>query len=219
MTRVQWVRRVLKPAVFLGALVPLGLLIQDTAQGQLGANPIEELTHRTGLTAITLLMATLAITPARRLLGMSALIGLRRMLGLLAFSYASLHLLIYVLDQSLFAGVGLSPAVIVEDIAKRPYITVGFTTFLLLLPLAVTSTNGWVRRLGGKRWQRLHRLVYVAASGAVFHFLWLVKADVRLPAIYGVVLVTLLGFRMVDGRLKRRRKTARNEATAMAVGT
>ena len=136
------------------------------------------------------------------------------MLGLLAFSYASLHLLIYVLDQSLFAGTGISPAAIVEDIAKRPYITVGFTTFLLLLSLAVTSTNGWVRRLGGKRWQRLHRLVYVAAAGAVFHFLWLVKADVRLPAIYGVVLVALLGFRMVDRRLNRRRQTARNEATA-----
>jgi sulfoxide reductase heme-binding subunit YedZ len=196
-----------KPAAIVLALVPLGLLLRDTFGGDLGSNPIETLTHRTGLTAITLLGITLAVTPATRLLRLPALVQLRRVLGLLAFSYATLHFLIYLADQTVFAGQGLSLAAVGEDVAKRPYITVGFATFLLLIPLAVTSTKGWVKRLGGGRWQRLHQLVYVAAAGAVFHFLWLVKADTRLPAVYGIVVVALLGYRLAVRRRAPRKRT------------
>jgi sulfoxide reductase heme-binding subunit YedZ len=196
-----------KPAAIVLALVPLGLLLRDTFGGDLGSNPIETLTHRTGLTAITLLVITLAVTPATRLLRLPALVQLRRVLGLLAFSYATLHFLIYLADQTVFAGQGLSLAAVGEDVAKRPYITVGFATFLLLIPLAVTSTKGWVKRLGGGRWQRLHQLVYVAAAGAVFHFLWLVKADTRLPAVYGIVVVALLGYRLAVRRRAPRKRT------------
>ncbi len=197
----------MKPAAIVLALVPLGLLLRDTFGGDLGSNPIETLTHRTGLTAITLLVITLAVTPATRLLRLPALVQLRRVLGLLAFSYATLHFLIYLADQTVFAGQGLSLAAVGEDVAKRPYITVGFATFLLLIPLAVTSTKGWVKRLGGGRWQRLHQLVYVAAAGAVFHFLWLVKADTRLPAVYGIVVVALLGYRLAVRRRAPRKRT------------
>ncbi len=197
----------MKPAAIVLALVPLGLLLRDTFGGDLGSNPIETLTHRTGLTAITLLGITLAVTPATRLLRLPALVQLRRVLGLLAFSYATLHFLIYLADQTVFAGQGLSLAAVGEDVAKRPYITVGFATFLLLIPLAVTSTKGWVKRLGGGRWQRLHQLVYVAAAGAVFHFLWLVKADTRLPAVYGIVVVALLGYRLAVRRRAPRKRT------------
>ena len=205
MTRVQLVRRVLQPTVFVAALVPLGLLVRDTMTAGLGANPVEEITHRTGLTAITLLMLTLAVTPVSQLLGAGWLMRVRRMLGLLAFTYAVLHFLTYVTDQTWLTGEGLSLAVVAEDVAERPYVTVGFATFLLLVPLAVTSTRGWVKRLGGKRWQRLHRLVYVAGAGAVLHFLWLVKADTRRPALYGLALVLLLGYRLVHRRVARRR--------------
>lgn len=200
MTQGQWIRRVVKPAVFVAALVPAAVLVQDTLTGGLAADPIEDITHRTGLTAITLLMATLAVTPLRRLLRLSALIQLRRMLGLFAFFYAALHFTTYLFDQTVLSGVGLSPALVAEDVAERPFVTVGFTAFLLLVPLAVTSTSGWVKRLGAKRWQRLHQLVYVAAALVVLHFLWLVKADVRRPVIYGLVLVGLLGFRLVAAR-------------------
>lgn len=208
MTRVQLVRWVLKPTVFVASLVPLGLLVRDALTGGLGANPVEEITHRTGLTAITFLMLTLAVTPASQLLAAGWLVRLRRMLGLFAFSYAVLHFLTYVADQTWLTGEGLSLAVVAEDVAERPYVTVGFTTFLLLVPLAVTSTRGWVKRLGGKRWQRLHQLVYLAAAGAVFHFLWLVKADTRRPALYGIVLVVLLGYRLVRSRSARRSRLA-----------
>jgi sulfoxide reductase heme-binding subunit YedZ len=204
MTRVQLIRWLLKPAVFAASLVPLGLLLRDALTGGLGANPVEEVTHRTGLTAITLLMLTLAVTPASRLLSAGWLVRFRRMLGLFAFTYAVLHFLTYLADQTLFTGEGLSLSIVAEDVAERPYVTVGFATFLLLVPLAVTSTSGWVKRLGGKRWQRLHRLVYLAAAGAVFHFLWLVKADTTRPALYGIVLVVLLGYRLVRRRSARR---------------
>ena len=195
----------LKPTVIVAALVPLGLLVWDAMTGGLGANPVEEVTHRTGITAITLLMLTLAVTPASQLLGAGWLVGFRRMVGLFAFTYAVLHFLTYLADQTLFTGEGLSLTVVAEDVAERPYVTVGFATFLLLVPLAVTSTRGWVKRLGGKRWQRLHRLVYVAGAGAVLHFLWLVKADTRRPALYGLALVLLLGYRLVRRRVARRR--------------
>ena len=208
MTQGQWIRRVVKPTAIVLSLVPAALLLRDTLTGDLGSDPIETLTHRTGLTAITLLVTTLTVTPAAQLLRLPALVQVRRVLGLLAFSYATLHFLIYLADQTVFAGQGLSLAAVGEDVAKRPYITVGFATFLSLVPLAVTSTKGWVKRLGAARWQRLHQLVYVAAAGAVFHFLWLVKADTRLPVIYGMAVVVLLGYRVAARRRASRKRTA-----------
>ena len=200
MTQGQFVRRVVKPLFFLGALVPFVWTLRDTLTGHLDANPIQDLTHRTGLYALTFIMITLGVTPARRLLRLGALVSLRRMLGLFAFFYAALHFGIYFLDQTYFSGTGFSLAAVEQDIAKRPYITVGFTAFLILCALAATSTSGMIKRLGGKRWQRLHQLIYVAAALGVLHFLWLVKADVRLPTAFGLVLVALLSFRLVRRR-------------------
>lgn len=208
MTQAQWVKRVVKPLAFVASLGPLAWLVRDILTGNLGANPVERITHFTGLTALTFLMITLGVTPARRLFRLSPLIQLRRMLGLYAFFYAVLHFTIYGLDRTLFEGTGLSLASVLEDVAKRPYITVGFTAFLMLSALAATSTNGMVKRLGGKRWQRLHQLVYVAAALGVLHFLWLVKADVRQPATYGLVLVGLLGVRLMHQRSRGEQPTA-----------
>ena len=196
MTQVQWVRRVVKPAAFLAAGVPFALLVYDILGGGLGANPIEEITHRTGFWTLTLLTITLSITPARKVLRLNALILLRRMFGVYAFFYACLHFTMYALDRAVFSGLGLTLGAVVEDVAERPYVTVGFTAFVLLIPLAITSTKGWVKRLGGKRWQKLHRVVYVSAVGGVLHFWWLVKADTRRPMIFGAVLLVLLGYRV-----------------------
>lgn len=194
----QWVRRVVKPAAFVACLIPAALIVIGIFNGDVGPNPIEEITHRTGKTALTLLLVTLSVTPVRAVTRIGALISLRRMLGLFAFGYVCLHFLIYVLDQfSYLPGV-------LEDIARRPYVTVGFASFLMLIPLAVTSTKGWVKRIGGKRWNRLHRLVYVAAAGGVLHFLWLVKIDRRTPIVYGMLLVGLLSARLVLNRRSRR---------------
>jgi sulfoxide reductase heme-binding subunit YedZ len=179
-----------RAALFLLCLLPFLKLAWDAARGDLTANPIENLTHRTGFWALTLLMVTLSVTPIRRLTGWNRVIQYRRMIGLFAFFYACLHVAIYFgLDQL------LSFQFILEDIAERPYITVGFTAWLLLVPLAITSTRGWIRRLG-KRWQTLHRLIYVSAILGVLHFLWLVKADVRQPLIYAAVLGTLFLLRL-----------------------
>jgi methionine sulfoxide reductase heme-binding subunit len=196
MTQVQWVRRVVKPAAFLAAGVPFALLVFDIFGGGLGANPIEEITHRTGFWTLTLLTITLSITPARKVLRLNALILLRRMFGVYAFFYACLHFTMYALDRAVFSGLGLTLGALVEDVAERPYVTVGFTAFVLLIPLAITSTKGWVKRLGGKRWQNLHRVVYVSAVGGVLHFWWLVKADTRRPMIFGAVLLVFLGYRV-----------------------
>lgn len=178
-----------KPLVFVLCLLPLAWGLWDAWQGMLGANPIEEVTHRTGDWTLRLLLITLAVTPLRQWLGWAWALRLRRMLGLYAFFYALLHFLTYlVLDQFFdWAEIG-------KDILKRPYITVGFSAFVLLIPLAVTSTNTMMRRLG-RRWVQLHKLVYVIAVAGVLHFLWLVKADVREPVIYGVILVLLLAAR------------------------
>jgi sulfoxide reductase heme-binding subunit YedZ len=147
--------------------------------------------HVTGDAVLTCLMLTLLITPLRRLTGWNEIIRLRRFIGLTAFWYACLHLTTYlVFDQS------LSVSEIMTDIEKHPWVLIGFTGFLCLVPLAITSTNGWIRRLGGKRWQRLHRLVYVAAAAGVLHYLWLVKKDIRAPLLYGLVLLVLLGSRV-----------------------
>jgi sulfoxide reductase heme-binding subunit YedZ len=185
------------PAVLVAGLVPAALMVNDMLVGDLGANPIQELTHRTGFAAIVFLVLTLAVTPARRLLRAGALMRFRRMLGLFAFFYVSLHLLIYVVDQTYLSGLGLSPTAIVEDIVERPFITLGFLGFLLLTPLAVTSTKGWVRRLGGRRWQVLHWLVYPAAVAGAVHFFWSVKADTTRPAVAAAILAVLLGYRVV----------------------
>jgi sulfoxide reductase heme-binding subunit YedZ len=179
----------IKPAVFLLCLVPLLWLVWDIIQEQLSANPVEDITHRTGDWALRFLLITLAVTPLKRLSGRVWLLRLRRMLGLYTFFYALLHFLTYLwLDQQfLFSE-------ILVDIGKRPYITVGFSAFVLLIPLAVTSNRYAMRRLG-RRWQRLHRSVYVIAVLGVLHYLWLVKADSRDPIIYGLVLLGLLGIR------------------------
>jgi len=155
----------------------------------LGANPVEALLHLAGRWTLIFLLLTLTVTPLRRLTGWNRVIRVRRLLGLFSFFYASLHLLIYLgLDQ------GFAWGFLVEDVTKRPFITVGFLSFLLLIPLAVTSTRGWIRRLG-KRWQLLHRLVYVAAGLGVVHFYWKVKADTFWPMVAGGVLVTVLVLR------------------------
>lgn len=211
MERRKLAERILRLGVFSAALVPLVRIVVQVLTGGLGTNPIEELLHRTGWWALAFLMLTLSVTPARQLTGWGALIKLRRMLGLYAFFYASLHFAIYVGVDQFFAL-----EYILADVTDRPYITVGFAALLILIPLAVTSTKGWIRRLGGKRWNRIHKLVYLAAALGVLHFLWLVKADIREPAIFGWILITLLGYRLVAERLRRLRirRAKRQDATA-----
>jgi sulfoxide reductase heme-binding subunit YedZ len=181
----------LKVLVFALCLAPLMLLLYDLFFGRLSANPINDITQRTGIWTLRMLMLTLAVTPMRRLTGWSSLVRFRRMLGLFAFFYATLHFLIYLVIDQFFAW-----DEILKDIAKRPFITVGFATFVVLIPLAVTSTKKMIRRLGGKRWQRLHRLVYLAGIGGVIHYLWLVKTDTTPPLAYAAVLALLLGIRV-----------------------
>jgi len=191
------VRRFARPVLFVACALPLAWLLLralELAGPGLGANPIDELMDRLGEWGLRLLLATLCVTPLAVTLRKAWLMGLRRMLGLFAFTYLSLHLLNWlVLDQ------WFDLAAIAADIAERPYITAGFTAFLLLVPLAVTSTNGWMRRLG-PRWHRLHRLVYPAAVLGCVHFWWQVKADWREPALYAAVLAALLGWRALRGR-------------------
>jgi methionine sulfoxide reductase heme-binding subunit len=179
-----------KPSVFLLCLVPFGILIWRGASGSLGPNPVEAITHFTGDWTLRLLLVTLAVTPLRRLTGQAWLVRFRRMLGLFTFFYAVLHLITYLwLDRFFDLGT------IAEDVLKRPYITVGFAAFILMVPLAITSTQGWIRRLG-RRWKTLHRAVYVIGVLGVLHYLWLVKADLLEPVIYGVILAVLLAFRV-----------------------
>jgi sulfoxide reductase heme-binding subunit YedZ len=196
----------IKVVVFCLCLVPLARLGWMGWHAELGANPIERITHFTGDWTLRLIVATLAITPLRKVLGIPALIRYRRMIGLFAFFYGSLHFLTYIWLDKFFDLHDM-----VKDIAKRPFITVGFTAFVLLIPLAVTSTAGWIRRLGGKRWQRLHRLIYATAALAVVHYYWLVKSDVRLPLFYGALVALLLGYRLavwLRGRRTRRPASA-----------
>ncbi len=196
--RNQQIRWIIKPALFILALLPLAFLVYRGLTNDLGANPIETINRYTGDWVLRFLLITLAVTPLRRLTGWNGLLRYRRMLGLFAFFYACVHFLSWVwLDQYFVL------ADIVQDVAKRPYITVGFASFLMLIPLALTSTNAMIRRLGAKRWQQLHRLVYLIGIGGVVHFLWLVKSDIREPLVYGAVLALLLGFRLWD----RRRRT------------
>jgi sulfoxide reductase heme-binding subunit YedZ len=189
--------------VWVGAAVPGAWLLLDALTGGLGANPVESVTHRTGLTALTLLALSLSVRPTRDLLRFGALMPLRRTLGLAAYTYAVVHVLTYGVDQTYLSGLGVSPAAIVEDVRERPYVTMGFLAFVLLTPLAVTSTSGWVKRLGATRWRWLHRLVYLAAPLAVVHFLWLVKADLLLPSLFALAVAVLLGYRVAQSRRKR----------------
>jgi sulfoxide reductase heme-binding subunit YedZ len=191
LNRAGWRWFVAKAAAHALALSPLAWMVLDAMHAALGADPVAALTHRTGDWALRLLLACLAMTPLRRLVGQPWPIRFRRLLGLYAFFYASLHLSVYVVLD--LAGYW---AQVFEDLAKRPFITVGFTAWLLLLPLALTSTRGWMRRLG-RRWGRLHRAVYVAAALGVLHYAWLVKADLREPLLYAGVLGVLLGARVV----------------------
>ncbi len=179
-------RRLQKPVVFAACLVPLGLLAWRAFTGGLGANPIEAITHATGDWTLRFLLITLAITPLRRLLRWNRVIGFRRMLGLFAFFYGVLHLFTYLWLDKFFAW-----ADILHDIPKRPFITVGVAAFTLMVPLALTSTAGAIRRLGGRRWRALHRLIYASAILGVVHYWWLVKADVTRPATYGCILIVL----------------------------
>jgi sulfoxide reductase heme-binding subunit YedZ len=184
--RELWLRRGLKPVVFLACLVPFAGLVYGAAIGDLGANPVERVTDVSGQWGLRLLLVTLAITPLRRLTGWNGWMSLRRMLGLFAFFYVTLHLLTWIgLDQ------GFDLASIGADIVKRPYVTVGFAAWLLLLPLALTSTRGMMRRLG-RNWQRLHRAVYPAAALGILHHLWQVRADPLEPLVYAAVLALLM---------------------------
>jgi len=205
MTQQQFVSRLLKPTVFIVALVPLAMLIWNALHDGLGANPVEAITFETGDWGLRFLLITLCVTPLRRITGWPLLVRLRRMLGLFAFFYICLHFLTY-LTLDAFFDFGY----ILEDITERTYITLGFTSFLLLMTLAATSTDAMVRRLGGRRWRRLHKLAYVAATGGVLHFLWLVKADLREPLIYLGILLLLFIARVpaVAQRLTKARAPA-----------
>ena len=195
----QHVQRI-KYAIFLIALIPFGRLLYGVFVDPelLGANPAETITRSTGDWTLRFLLITLAVTPLRRMLDWNWLIKLRRMLGLFAYFYVLLHLSSYVAFDHVF-DVGE----ILRDIVKRPFITVGMTAFLLLTPLALTSTNAMVRRLGGKRWQALHRLIYIIAPLGVLHFWWMVKRDIREPLLYAVILAVLLGYRLFHARRNR----------------
>jgi methionine sulfoxide reductase heme-binding subunit len=188
-----WKYPLLKIGVFGACLMPLAVLAGQALTHNLGANPIDEITDQTGIWTLRMLLITLAVTPARRLTGWNRLIQLRRMLGLFAFFYGSLHFVTYIWLDQFFAV-----EEIIADVMERPFITVGFASFVLLIPLALTSTTAMIKRLGGKWWQRLHRLVYAIAIGGVVHYLWLVKADIQQPLLYGSILGALLVYRLWD---------------------
>jgi len=194
----------LKVVIHIACLIPLALLTWDFYKGQLGANPIEVITHSTGSWTLNFLLITLSVTPLRVITGQPWLIRFRRMVGLYAFFYACLHFTTYIWLDQFFDWMGIT-----KDVAKRPFITVGFAAFLTLIPLALTSTKSAVRFLTGRRWQLLHRLVYFSAILGVIHYLWLVKADIRTPVIYGMILGALLLYRLVTAvswpRLTRER--------------
>jgi sulfoxide reductase heme-binding subunit YedZ len=184
-------RRVIKPLLFIAALLPVAWLLWGMFQGTLGANPAETIQLQTGRWALKFLLLTLAVTPLRRLTGWNVVIQYRRMLGLFAFFYASLHFTSYIVLDQFFDWRS-----ILRDIPKRPFILMGTLAYLLLTPLAITSTKGWIRRLG-RRWQSLHRLIYIAACCAIVHFAWKVKVIAGDPTIYAVILTALLGFRVL----------------------
>jgi sulfoxide reductase heme-binding subunit YedZ len=189
-TRSPLAHPLVKPVVFAACLVPLAALGWNAFHDNLGANPIEALEITTGVWTLRFLVITLAITPARKLLGWNGLVKYRRMFGLFTFAYASIHLSMYIGVDMFF-----NMHDIVHDVVKHPYITVGMASFLMLLPLALTSTNAWVKRLGGRRWLVLHRLVYLIAAGGTLHYMWAVKKDIRYPLTYAAIFALLLGYR------------------------
>jgi len=207
MSADRWVRLVFKPIAFAAALVPFVHLVWRGINGDLTADPLVEITNETGIWTLRFVVITLAITPFRRLSGWNPAIRFRRMIGLFAFFYAMLHFLTYLVGDR-FASLDFPDgfvawstlvnllASIWEDVAKRPYITVGFIAFVSMIPLALTSTAGWIRRLGGRNWQRLHRLIYLTGIAGVTHYWWRVKADTLHPAIYAGLIVLLLGYRL-----------------------
>jgi sulfoxide reductase heme-binding subunit YedZ len=198
-----------KAVVFGLGLMPFLALIDRALRGHLGANPVEFLQHATGDWTLRFLVFTLAITPLRKLLHLPELIRFRRMLGLFAFFYVSLHFLTYIGPDQRFSLIGMW-----QDVAKRKFITVGFLAFVLLIPLAITSTAGWIRRLGGKHWQALHRAIYVAAICGVIHYYWLVKSDVRAPLFYGALVAVLLLWRLGDWLIRRGKQAPARMAAA-----
>src|SRR5213594_4969983 len=183
--------RFAKTVVLVNGVVPLALLLWDVWRKQVGANPLEFVTRTTGMLTLVFLSISLAVTPLRRVTGLNWLVRFRRMLGLFAFFYGSLHLLTYIAFDRFF-----HLKTIPGDVAKRPFIAIGMTAFFLMLPLAITSTDKMVQRLGGKRWARLHRIVYLSGAFGVLHYYMLVKSDVRLPLTFAFILVVLLGFRL-----------------------
>jgi sulfoxide reductase heme-binding subunit YedZ len=193
----------IKVPVFLLCLVPLGILVWRALTANLGANPVEFIQHATGDWTLRFLVITLCITPFRKLLKLPDLIRFRRMFGLFAFFYGCLHFLTYLGPDQSFDLTAMW-----KDIYKRPFITVGFAAFILLIPLAITSTAGWIRRLGGRRWQMLHRLIYISAICGVIHYYWLVKSAVLRPLTYGAIVAALLLWRLGDWLIRRRRANA-----------
>lgn len=196
-----------KVLLSLNALIPLAFLLFDWYRGELGANPIEFFLRTAGVLTLIFVLLTLSVTPLRKIFGWNGLIKYRRMLGLYAFFYALIHLVTYsIFDKS------LDLSAIVGDVWQRPFILVGILAFTMLVPLAVTSTNGWVKRLGGKNWARLHKLSYVIAILGVIHFWMIVKSDVFYPALFGVAVAVLLGYRVIANRMptpaKARKETA-----------
>jgi sulfoxide reductase heme-binding subunit YedZ len=181
-----------KFVLFINALVPLALLAWDAYHHRLGANPLEFITHTTGTLTLVFLVISLAVTPLRKILGLPWMIKFRRMTGLYAFFYGALHLLTYLWFDKVF-----NLGAVVDDTVKRPFILFGMLSFFLMVPLAITSTNSMIKRLGGKRWNQLHRLVYVAAIAGVVHYWMLVKADIRIPLIFAAVIAALLGYRVL----------------------
>jgi sulfoxide reductase heme-binding subunit YedZ len=181
-----------KLVVFLNALVPLALLLWDVYRKRVGANPVEFMTRTTGMLTLIFLMVTLALTPARKISGANWLVKFRRLLGLYAFFYGSLHLLTYVWFDRFF-----NLRSVAADVVQRPFLAVGMAAFFLMVPLALTSTNRMIKRLGGKRWAKLHRLVYLAGVAGVIHFWMLVKSDIRLPLTFAFILFLLLGYRIL----------------------
>ena len=204
-------QRLVKPVVFLACLTPLAWLAWRAFHSLLGANPIEAITHFTGDCTLTFLLITLSVTPLRKLTRQPWLIRFRRMFGLYAFFYGSLHLMTYVWLDKFF-----DVHEMLKDIAKRRFITAGMTAFVLMIPLALTSTQWAIRKLGGKRWQALHRLIYFSAAAGVIHYIWLVKADLKKPLEYAAVLSVLLGYRLVVWLVPATRRVVPNAEVGIA---
>ena len=186
-----------KPIVWIACLAPLGLLIYDGFTDNLTANPIEKVTNTTGIWTLRFIVATLAITPLRWVTGLNQLVNYRRLIGLFAFFYGTIHFTIYVVTTFFIEGFSnFDASGLGADLIKRPYITAGFVAFVLMIPLAITSTAGWIRRMGGKNWNLLHKLIYITALAAVLHYFWKVKLDATYPVYYGIGVGVLLAFRV-----------------------